>query len=113
MQRPLYGVSRWARSSIPFVRRAVLAHEVVVQGSGFLAEQVYLVAGAHQGAAKVLHVDVAPGAGEHVTVGDEQFHDREDSRAAQRPRMSGVLSLVVGAANSIELAGRDKLGVRL
>ena len=50
------------------VRRVMAGDEIIVQRLWFLAEQVYLVAGPHEPAAEVLHVDVAPGAGEHVTV---------------------------------------------
>jgi hypothetical protein len=39
---------------------AVFINETVVQGAWLLAEQMYLVPGAYQGAAEVLDVDVAP-----------------------------------------------------
>lgn len=62
------------------VRQVMFADEIVVQRMGLLAEQMQLVAGAYQGAAEVLNVDVAPGAREHVAVGDQQLHAPEDSR---------------------------------
>jgi peroxiredoxin len=62
----------------------MLVYEVVDQGFRLLAEQVYLVALADQGAAEVLDVDVAPGAREHVAVGHQQLHA---ARIAERSRL--------------------------
>ena len=54
--------------------RGALIHEVVGQRFRLLAEEVNVVALAHQAAAQVLDVDVAPGTGEHVAVGHDQAH---------------------------------------
>jgi hypothetical protein len=52
----------------------VLVDEVVGERVRLLAEEVHLMTQANQRPTEVLHIDVAPGAGEHVTVCHKKLH---------------------------------------
>src|ERR671921_2505429 len=56
----------------PRARPIVAVYEIVGEGVGFLAEEVNVVTHPGEGPAKVLNVDVAPRAGEHVAVRHEE-----------------------------------------